>query len=92
MLSGTKSFDIKLRSKMKKLLLLVPLVGVILSGCRMVDETIDALENNREAVDMSTCAIEENIQAIEDANQRIEANRQQLDALNQTLEKIGKSS
>lgn len=76
---------------MKKELLLLPLIGMFLSGCNMINETMYALERNRQAVDMSTQAIYENAQAIEEANVKIEENRRQLEAINKTLKKAGES-
>jgi uncharacterized protein YcfL len=69
---------------MKKSIYFLPLLGLLLSGCG-VSETFQALECNRQAIDMSTCAIEENIQAIEEANRVIAENRRQLEAINNTL-------
>lgn len=62
-----------------------------LVGCGGINETFQALEYNRQAVDRSTCAIEENIQAIEAANRGIEENRRQLDAINEALKKASES-
>lgn len=76
---------------MKKQLLLIPLAGMSLTSCSMINETMCALQRNKEAIDMSTCAIEENRQAIEEANQSIEENRRQLEAINKTLKKAGES-
>lgn len=75
---------------MRKTMLLIPvLLGMTLSGCSMINDTMSALENNRMAVDMSTAAIQENIQAIEEANRGIAENRRQLEAINATLKKVG---
>lgn len=76
---------------MKKMLFLIPMMGLCLSSCNMISDTISSLENNRQAVDMSTWAIEENIQAIQQANQGIEENRRQLQAINQVLKKAAAS-
>ncbi len=76
---------------MKKQLFLIVLSGLALSSCSMVNETMGALERNRDAIDMSTQAISENRQAIEEANRGIEENRRQLEAINQTLDKVSKS-
>lgn len=72
---------------MKRLLFLMPLVGMSLSSCSIVNETMSSLEANRQAIDMSTYAIQENRQAIEDANRGIAENRRQLDEINKTLRK-----
>ncbi len=71
---------------MKKYLLLVPVLGLF-SGCNLIQETQDALETNRQAVDASTCAIQRNIEAIENANRGIEENRAQLQKTNEILRK-----
>jgi methyl-accepting chemotaxis protein len=76
---------------MKKNLLFVSTIGITLSSCTMINETINALEYNRQAVEDSTRAIEENRQAIEQANRGIEENRRQLDAINSTLKKANES-
>lgn len=76
---------------MKKQLVLIPLLGVTLSGCGMINETMATLEANREAVEMSTWAIQENAQAIEDANRSIAENKRQLDEINKTLKKAAQS-
>lgn len=70
---------------MKKKMLLIPICGLAFAGCGKINETFDALECNRQAVEMSSCAIYENIQAIEEANRSIEENKHQLDAINKTL-------
>lgn len=77
---------------MKKQLLLIPIMGTLLTSCGIVNETMSALQRNREAIDMSTYAIEENRQAIEQSNSGIEENRRQLDAINKTLKKVGEAA
>lgn len=77
---------------MKKLLVILPVIGIALTSCGAINESMRALEDNRRAIDMSTQAIEENRQAIEDANRGIEENRRQLDAINQTLKKASESA
>lgn len=76
---------------MKKYLLLVPVLGLF-SGCNLIQETQDALETNRQAVDASSYAIEQNIQAIEQANRGIEENRQQLEKTNAILRKAAEQN
>lgn len=71
---------------MQNKIILAPLLAALLSGCG-VQETFDALESNRQAIEMSTQAIQENRRAIEAANQKIEENRRQLDEINQALKK-----
>lgn len=73
---------------MKKYLILIPLAGLALSGCRMVNESMVALENNRQFIDANTEAINQNTQAIEEANRQIEENRRQLEGVNSTLKKV----
>lgn len=63
--------------------------GSALTGCGGIQQTFDALEDNRAAIDRSTCVIEQNIAAIEEANQKIEENRRQLEAINASLKKAG---
>lgn len=63
------------------------ILGVMASGCGMLNETFRAMEDNRQAIDMSTMAICENAQAVEEASRSIEENRRQLDAINATLKK-----
>lgn len=58
-----------------------------LTGCGKIQETMDTLETNRQAVEMSTQVINENSAAIESANRSIQENRRQLDQINQTLKK-----
>lgn len=76
---------------MKKTLFLIPLLGLSLSSCNMINETMSALECNRQAVEMSTWAIQENIQAIQEANRGIDENRRQLEAINKALKKAASS-
>ncbi len=73
---------------MKKLFLLIPAIGACLSGCA-VQQTMRALECNRQAVEMSTQSICENVRAIEEANLKIEENRRQLEAINEALQNVG---
>jgi hypothetical protein len=72
---------------MKKLLL-VPLFGMALSSCNIIDDNISALEYNQEQIQASTVAIRENAQAVSAANVGIDQNRRELEQINQTLEKI----
>lgn len=65
--------------------LLLALMAMTLSGCSM----INALQCNREAIEMSTQAICENIQAIEEANAGIEENKRQLERINEVLSGMG---
>lgn len=73
---------------MKKILLVLPLIGTLFSSCG-VRETLDSLECNKQAVQRSTQVINENVWAIERANQRIEENRQHLEAINKALKEAG---
>ncbi len=75
---------------MKKIVLFA-FMGLSLTSCGMIKETMWALDRNRQAIETSTQAIYENAQAIEDANRSIEENRRQLDAINKTLKKAGES-
>ena len=70
---------------MYRSLMILPLLGVSLSSCSM----IDSLKRNQEAIDCSTCTIYENIEAIEIANSRIYENSQKLTQINAVLEKAG---
>lgn len=76
---------------MQKGFLVFAAFPLALSSCGIINETFDALECNRQAIEMSTEAICENIQAIEAANRSIEENRRQLDAINAELRKAGES-
>ncbi|MCB1113535.1 MAG: hypothetical protein KDK62_02140 [Chlamydiia bacterium] len=69
---------------MKKTILILPIIGAVFSGCG-VQETMQNLECNKQAVQRSTCAIEQNIQAIEEANRKIDENRRQLEEINRVL-------
>lgn len=73
---------------MKKTLLFIPLLGLF-TGCNTVNETLWAMQANREAIDYSTQAIEENRQAVEAANRSIAENKRQLEAINKTLQNVG---
>lgn len=77
---------------MKKQLLLLPLLGISLTSCGAINETFQALECNRQAVEASTCAIYENAQAVEQSNMSIDENRRQLDAINKTLKEASEQS
>ena len=66
-------------------------LGCSLSSCSKIYETMDTLENNRMAVDVSTQTIMENTRAIEDSNRTIEENRRQLEKINAALKKAGES-
>lgn len=76
---------------MKTIVLSIFLIGTLLSSCGTINETMRALECNRQAIDMSTAAIDENRQAVEEANRAIAENKRQLDAINETLKKAGES-
>lgn len=76
---------------MKKFMYLLPAIVIFLPSCNTINQTMDALEQNRQAVEMSTQAINENVEAVEAANRSIEENRRQLDAINATLKKAGES-
>jgi len=84
------TFKHQLGFSMKKNIVLIPCVGIILSSCG-INDTFQALEANREAVDMSTYAIQENIQAVEAANRSIAENRRQLEEINKALKKAAES-
>lgn len=68
-------------------LCLLPLLGAALTGCGMINQTMWALQNNHDAIEMSTYAIQENAQAVQEANRAIEENRKYLDEINQALKK-----
>jgi len=76
---------------MKRMLLLLPMVGLSLTSCSMVNQTMNSLECNQQAVDASTQAINQNAYAIEMANRNIEDNIRQLNAMNETLNKVRQS-
>lgn len=76
---------------MKKSLFLFPFIGMALSGCSMLDDAINGLEYNRNAIQNSTQAINANADAIEQTNRTIDENRRQIEATNQVLEKVSKS-
>jgi methyl-accepting chemotaxis protein len=76
---------------MNKFFLIFSMTG-LLSSCNMVNETISAMQNNRDAIEMSTQAIQENAQAVEEANRAIQENKRQLDAINETLKKANASA
>lgn len=76
---------------MKLRVIFVFILGLSTVSCSKMNETFDALECNREAIEMSSCAIYENMLAIEEATQAIEENKRQLEAINKTLsENAGK--
>lgn len=77
---------------MKSLVYLIILVGLTSTGCSKINETMDALAFNRQAIEWSTEAINENAQAIQQANRSIEENKRQLDAINQSLKKVAAES
>lgn len=74
---------------MHKLLTFVLLTGATLTSCGTINETMYAIQRNREAIDMSTCAINENAQAVQEATRGIEENRRQLEEINKALKKAG---
>lgn len=76
---------------MSQKFIIYPLLGLLLTGCGTINRTIDNLERNQQAIDMSTAAIEENTQAVDAANQRIDENRRQLEAINDALKKASQS-
>lgn len=73
---------------MKTYLILIPLAGLALSSCRMINDSMVALEYNRQQIDDNTQAIYQNTQAVAEANRQIEENRRQLDGVNNTLRKV----
>lgn len=72
--------------------LLLAIASCGLTSCGKIDETMQILEENRQAVQMSTYVIQENIRAIEEANQGIAENRRQLEEINNTLRKAHEAS
>lgn len=74
---------------MNKFMILLPLAALSLSGCGKINETMDALSSNKEAIDASTATIYENIAAIQNANKGIEENTKALNEINKSLEKAG---
>lgn len=76
---------------MKSKSFLLALVSLSLTSCSSINQTFDALESNRMAIDYSTSVINENAQAIQRATIAIEHNRQQLEKINQTLNEAAKS-
>src|SRR5687768_12555129 len=81
----------QVESNMTKHLFFIPLIGfgIMVSGCSKINETFQTLEENRQAVDMSTYAIQENIQAIHEANISIDRNRRQVEETTKALKKAG---
>ncbi len=75
---------------MKKQLLLLPVLGIGLSGCALND-AMEAMRCNTATINESTWVISENSQAIEEANIRIEENRRQIEAVNKRLQEMNKS-
>lgn len=66
------------------------LASLSLCSCGSIQETFRAMEENRQAIEMSTNAINENVQAIQEANRGIAENRRQLEEINKTLQKAAK--
>jgi starvation-inducible outer membrane lipoprotein len=77
---------------MKKLMFFIPVFGLALSGCSTINATMRGLEENQQAIDMSTDSINANTQAVENANRDIAENRRKLEAINQTLKNAGAST
>lgn len=75
--------------KSKCFLLAIPFLG--LTSCSSINQTFEALQNNRMAIEYSTNVINENAQAIQRATVSIENNRQELEKINQTLNEASKS-
>lgn len=72
--------------------ILFTLIGTAsLTSCGGINETFQAMEYNRQAIDNSTQTIEQNICAIEAANRAIEENVRQLEAINASLKKVNES-
>ena len=69
----------------------IPIIGLLLTSCDLINQTKWALERNQQAIDASTRAIEENAQVIEETNMKIQENQRQLDAINKTLKKASES-
>lgn len=75
-----------LRGKtMKNEMILIVLASLSLASCGKINESMQALECNRQAIDMSTQVIYQNVQAVQEANQSIDENRRRLDEINNTL-------
>ncbi len=69
-------------------LILFLLTGASVTGCATLNETMRAMECNKQAIDMSTCVIMENARAIEETNAKIEENKRQLEAINEALKNV----
>lgn len=72
---------------MKKGLLLIPTLLTIVTSCgavQMLDDTTDAINQNREAVEMSTQVIYQNANTIQGSNRAIDENRRRLEELSKS--------
>lgn len=76
---------------MKAHLLFIALAGISLTSCGKANQTMQALECNRLAIERSTQVIYQNVQAIQHANQSIDENRRSLDEINNTLKQSTQS-
>lgn len=85
------NFLLKRYIYMKRQLFMIAVFGIGMSSCSKINETMDALEYNRQAIDMSTQAINENAQAIAEANRSIAENRRQIEEINKSLKKANAS-
>jgi hypothetical protein len=86
-----KEYLTKVKKMKKHAFICLPIMGLLLGGCGAINQTMRALEENRQAIEQSTTAIEENKQAIQDANRFIAENRQEIEVINRTLKKASES-
>jgi methyl-accepting chemotaxis protein len=86
-----KEYLTEVKNMKKRAFFYLPVIGLLLGSCGAINQTMQALEENRQAVEQSTAAIEENKQAIQDANRFIAENRQEIEAINRTLKKASES-
>jgi methyl-accepting chemotaxis protein len=70
--------------KMKQLFTIAA-VGLGLTSCSGINQTMQSLEENRAAIDYSTQVVYENVQAIQEANRAVQENRRELEQINQQL-------
>ena len=89
MKEGIRKIHLKEVQRMKKTILILPLLGLVLSGCGL-NETMRAMECNTIAINHSTCVIRENAVTIEQATRDIEENRRQIQAVNKRLDEMNK--
>lgn len=70
---------------MEKNWFLILFLGITCTSCSKIQDTMNAIEANNQAINRSSWTIHENAEAIDEATRAILENRQEVEAANRAL-------